>query len=137
MSSPDKPSNGEKRPPPEALVVVEDNVLVAETIADGLEALGYSPVETVSTVKGALDAVRNNPIDLAVLETDVRGHSTEAVLEALDARDIAHVVASTDDRNTLPSKAPYLLKPFSFYQLKNVVTKALKQASARLPKRQH
>lgn len=135
MNTQNKPSDGEKIAPPEALVV-EDNMLVAETIADGLEALGYSPVKTVSTVKSALDVVGNEPIDLAVLETDVRGHSTETVIEALDAKGIAHVVASSDGRNPLSSQAPYLQKPFSFSQLKSAVTKALKQASAHLLNRQ-
>ncbi|WP_458070808.1 hypothetical protein [Rhodanobacter sp. BL-MT-08] len=134
MSTPNKPFDAEKLAPPKALVV-EDNMLVAETIADGLEVLGYSPVETVSTVKGALDSVADEPIELAVLETDVRGHSTEAVLEALDAKDVAHVIASTESCDALSTEGTYLQKPFSFFQLKNAVAKAARQVSQRISNR--
>lgn len=121
--------------PPSALVV-EDNLLVAETIADGLSAIGYAPVETVGSVKAALDAVDEENIDLAVLETDVRGHSAEPVLDALDAKGVAHIVASTDGCNPLPGHAPYLQKPFGFSQLKSAVDQAREQAAVRSWNRQ-
>jgi DNA-binding response OmpR family regulator len=130
------PPTQEANAPPVALIV-EDNHLVAETLADGLSALGYASVETVSTVKGALDAVGNENVALAVLETDVRGHSTEPVLDALDASDVAHVVASSDGCNPLPGHAPYLQKPFGFSQLKSAVDQAREQASIRSWNRVH
>ncbi|MBB6245135.1 hypothetical protein [Rhodanobacter sp. A1T4] len=118
-------------------LVVEDNPLVAETIADGLSAIGYAPVESVSSVKSALNAVNDQDVDLAVLETDVRGHSTEPVLDALDSKDIAHIVASSDGCNPLPGHAPYLQKPFGFSQLKSAVDQAREQASVRSWDRLH
>jgi len=122
--------------PPSALVV-EDNTLVAETIADGLSVMGYARVETVSSVKAALKVIGEENIDLAVLETDVRGHSTEPVLDALDATDVAHVVASSDGCNPLPGHAPYLQKPFGLSQLKSAVSQARNQASVRSWNRLH
>jgi len=121
---------------PSALVV-EDNTMVAETIADGLSAMGYASVETVSSVKAALNAVGEEDIDLAVLETEVRGKSTESVLVALDATDIAHVVTSTDGCNSLPGHAPYLQKPFGLSQLRSAVSQARDQASVRSWNRLH
>jgi CheY-like chemotaxis protein len=124
-------------PLPQSALVVEDNRLVAETIADGLSAMGYFPVETVSSVNEALEAVDNENIFLAVVETDVGGDSTEPVLNALDAKDVAHVVASWDGCKPLPGHAPYLQKPFGFHQLKSAVEQATHQASIRSWNRVH
>lgn len=104
MITTNPPPSQETNAPPVALIV-EDNHLVAETLADGLTTLGYAVVETTNTVKGALDAVSGKNVVLAVLETDVRGQSTEPVLEALDESDVAHVVASSDGCNPLPGHA--------------------------------
>jgi CheY-like chemotaxis protein len=131
-----KPLNPHGDVSPSALVV-EDNALVAETIAEGLTAIGYASVETVSSVNAALDALNTENIDLAVVETDVRGHSTESVLDALDAKDVAHVVASSEGCNPLPGHAPYLQKPFGFDQLKSAVDQARHLASIRSWKRLH
>jgi DNA-binding response OmpR family regulator len=132
----DKRSSPETIETPSALVVV-DNPLLAETVADGLSAIGYAAVKSVDSVKAALDAVDGENIDLAVLETDVRGHSTEPVLVALNSKDIAHVVASFDGCNSLPGQAPYLQKPFGFSQLKSAVSQAREQASVRSWNRLH
>lgn len=131
-----KPFGQQEDASPSALVV-EDNSLVAETIADGLTAIGYTSVETVGSLKAALDAVNSENIDLAVIETDVRGHSTEPVLNALDAKDVAHVVASSHGCNPLPGHAPYLQKPFGLNQLKSAVDQARHQASIRSWNRLH
>lgn len=123
--------------PPQAALVVEDNLLVAETIADGLNAIGCAPVECVTSVNAALKAVNDHAVDIAVLETDVKGQSTEPVLDALDSKDIAHVVASLDGCNPLPGHAPYLQKPFGFSELKTAVSQARQQASVRSWNRVH
>lgn len=123
---------GDDSTPPQVALIVEDNALVAETIADGLIAIGCESVECVSSVNAALKAVDNHDVDIAVVETDVRGQSTEPVLAALDAKDIAHVVASLDGCNPLPGHAPYLQKPFGFAELKAAVGQAREQASVRL-----
>lgn len=121
---------------PSALVV-EDNALVAEAIADGLTAIGYATVETAGSVSAALYAVDKENIELAVIETDVRGDSTEPVLNALDAKDVAHVVASSNGCNPLPGHAPYLQKPFGLNQLKSAVDQARHLASIRSWNRLH
>ena len=126
----ERTSDESKTLQPQALVV-EDNTLVAETIADGLSTLGYAPIEIVSTANAALEAVLNEDVNLAVLETAVRGHSTEVVMEALDSKDIAHVVTYSDSCHRAPGHAPYLRKPFGFCQLKDAVTQAIEQASVR------
>ena len=123
--------------PPHAALVVEDNLLVAEAIADGLVAIGYATVATAGSVNAALDVVDREDIELAVIETDVRGDSTEPVLNALDAKDVAHVVASSHGCNPLPGHAPYLQKPFGFNQLKSAVDQARHQASIRSWNRMH
>ena len=117
--------------PPEAALVVEDNALVAETIADGLTAMGCESVECVTSVRAALNAVSHHDVDIAVVETDVRGQSTEPVLDALDAKDVAHVIASHDACNRLPGNAPYLQKPFGFVELRDAVSQAQQLASIR------
>ena len=118
-------------------LVVESNKLVAETIVDALSDIGYEPVETASSIQAALDIVDEENIDLAILETDVRGHSTEPVLIALDAKDIAHVVASSEGCVQLPWRAPYLQKPFGLSELKAAVSHAHALASVRSWNRLH
>ena len=122
---------------PHAALVVEDNLLVAEAIADGLTAIGYNSVETAGSVNAALDVVDKENIELAVIETDVRGASTEPVLNALDGKDVAHVVASSYGCNPLPGHAPYLQKPFGLNQLRSAVDQARHLASIRSWNRLH
>jgi DNA-binding response OmpR family regulator len=117
--------------PLNAALVVEDDSLLAETIADGLEELGCSPVLRVTSITSALKVIENDDIRLAVVDTEVRGLSTEPVLERLDASDVAHVVASYDNCKSLPGHAPYLQKPFGFFQLKVAVMHAREMASVR------
>ncbi|MBB6186195.1 hypothetical protein [Rhodanobacter sp. MP7CTX1] len=117
--------------PPHSALVVEDNKLVAETIADGLTAMGCESVECVTSVKAALKAVDEHDVDIAVVEAKVRGQSTEPVLDALNANDVAHVVASHEAPNPLPQHAPYLQKPFGLPALKDAVSRAQQLMSVR------
>jgi DNA-binding NtrC family response regulator len=122
--------------PPTALVV-EENALLAETIADGLGRLVSTPVASVTSISAALDVIETQDVQMAVVDTSVRGQSTEVVLNLLDATDIPHVVASFDGCIRLPGHAPYLQKPFSFYQLKAAVAQAREQAAVRSWNRVH
>jgi hypothetical protein len=51
------------------------------TAADGLGVLGYPNVEKANSVEQA-------PFVIALVETSVRKHSTEPVIEALEAKEI-------------------------------------------------
>lgn len=126
------PEEGHQAP---SALVVEDNPFVAETIADGLHKIGYGSVETVSSVDAALNTVSEEKLDVAVVEIDVKGGSTEPVLDALDAKNVAHVVASCHPCNPLPGDAPYLQKPFGLGELRSAVDQARYQASIRSWKR--
>jgi len=115
-----------------AALVVEDNALVAETIADGLGELGYSTVKTVGSVEKAINVVSRDLVDMAIVETSVGSRSTQPVLDALGANNTAHVVVATSTWfGSRPTNVPYLEKPFGFYQLRTAVNDARDQASIR------
>ncbi|HMG21664.1 MAG TPA: response regulator, partial [Kofleriaceae bacterium] len=106
------------------IVLVEDNLQLATTIADGLTEDGYG-VDVVGTAAAAIERVLRRDLDVMVLDLGLpdrdgievlrelraaRVHVPILVLTARDAVDarVAALDAGADD---------YLVKPFAFAEL--------------------
>lgn len=112
------------------VMVVEDEALVSMLIEDLLADLGCEPLGPLTRVSDAIDFVRDesHAIDAALLDVNLAGERSNAVAEALAARDIAFVLctgyddAGVDDRW---QNRPLLRKPFVGHQLEKALREAL------------
>jgi len=106
------------------LLVVEDEVHLAEVIADNLELEGWS-VDVVGDGLGALERVRSSPPDLILLDVMLPGMDGFSVCETLRGEGIQTPVlfltakSSRDDRvkGLALGGDDYLGKPFDLEEL--------------------
>ena len=99
------------------VLVLEDSFLVAEVIAETLEAGGCDVVGPVSRVDSALPIARDEPLDGAVLDVNLAGEFSFPVADTLAERGVPFLfVTGYSDLEVLPSrfrKAPMMHKPFA------------------------
>jgi CheY-like chemotaxis protein len=109
------------------ILVVEDMLLVAETIADLLQSCGCEVVGPVSRVQRALSLAREAALDGAVLDVNLAGELSFPVATALDERRIPFVfLTGYDDASVFPPHfraTPQLGKPFDNDELANLLTR--------------
>lgn len=76
------------------ILVVEDSMIIALDTEECLLTLGAKEVAVQTTVAGALDALAHGAFDLALLDFNLGGESSEAVAEELRARGIPFWLAT-------------------------------------------
>ncbi|MDP9197869.1 MAG: response regulator [Pseudomonadota bacterium] len=97
------------------VLLLEDSELIAmhmeEMLADG----GCDVVATLDTVAAALEYIRSNPVDAAVLDVNLRGEKVFGVAADLKSRGIPFVFSTGAGERFIPPEfdaAPHLSKPF-------------------------
>ncbi len=96
------------------VLVVEDDEVVAEAAAMMLADVGAQIVGPCATVTAALAALEQNPVDLALLDVDLKGMRSNAVAQALDAKQIPYVAATGYTIAAAAAGAPVILnKPYT------------------------
>lgn len=115
------------------ILVVEDEVIVARTIANQLKQLGYTVVGTVSSGTAAIEKAKSTQPDLVLMDVVLKGDmdGITAANHICSQHDIPIVflTAYADDntlqraKNTLP--LGYIVKPFSPGELRVAVELAL------------
>jgi len=106
------------------VLVVEDEGVVADLLADMLEAIGYADVRRAATVDEALDQIERSPPVIAILDVNLRGAPAHPVATKLKALDIPFVVATGFDPKKLPHSfagAVVLRKPFQRQDLEKAI----------------
>ena len=73
------------------VLIVEDEHLFAEYLANAMTAEGAEVIEPVGTVNAALDIIANTPLDGVTLDLKLAGEMTFQVADALTARNIPFV----------------------------------------------
>ncbi|MEA2746839.1 MAG: hypothetical protein QOI41_982 [Myxococcales bacterium] len=119
------------------LLVVEDDVTVAETIREVLVAAGYSVPEVVPSGMAALEAAKRIRPALVLMDVQLEGPldgiETASQLRAATNVRVVYLTGSTDDATLQRAKqtAPlgYLKKPFNARELRIAVEIALHQAA--------
>ncbi len=115
------------------LMIVEDEALIAEDIADLCEDIGLAPVFVAYRAGQAIDYLKNNPVDLVLLDINLE--------DKIDGVEIAQFIkkecqadfiflTSYSDQHTLQrvvstNPAGYIVKPFNKEQLQSTITLAL------------
>jgi CheY-like chemotaxis protein len=121
------------------ILVVEDEWLIAESLADDLGLEGYAVAGPAHSVAQAKDVLAGGGVDGAILDIDLRGEKSFPFAEALAAQGIPFVFMSGYANADLPAQlrgAPLVSKPVSRAQLASALNQML-QASARATDQAH
>jgi DNA-binding response OmpR family regulator len=73
------------------VLIIEDQELLAEYLADAMTAEGAEVIESVGTVNAALDIIENTRLDGVTLDLKLAGETSFRVADALAARNIPFV----------------------------------------------
>lgn len=112
------------------ILVVEDEYMIADEVAEALETAGAEVVGPVGQVGAALDLARvEGRLDGALLDVSLNGEMVWPVLDALAERGVPVVLATGYDASTVPpayAHIPRCEKPAEM----RVVLRALRTAIA-------
>ena len=110
------------------VLIVEDAVLLALELETGLSEAGAEIVGPAYELEEAM-ALLNRPIDAAVLDANLNGHSVTPVAQALAARGVPFVFATGyGDTGGAPGgfDAPVIRKPYDVTQVAAAVAELLR-----------
>ncbi|RMB56051.1 DNA-binding response regulator [Dokdonia sinensis] len=115
------------------ILVVEDEILIADNICDHLEELGYEPLEPVSNYTGAIEALEAEHPDIAILDIQLAGKKTGIDVARIirDKYNIPFIflTSNSDEQTVSEAKETYppafLVKPFSKAELYTSIEIAL------------
>jgi DNA-binding NtrC family response regulator len=114
------------------ILVVDDDAPIREAVVAGLKKLGHEILEAGAGA-AALEEVRRNPVDLAIIDLklpDMEGTDLFAALRIIRPEAIAIMIsgmATVNDAVTALKKGIYdfITKDFRMHELRKVVVKAL------------
>ena len=100
-----------------AILVIEDEPLIAMMLEDFLDALGYELAGSADGVAGALELVEQGGFDAALLDVNLRdGETSWPVADALNACGRPFILATGGGSDAVPARhagAPMLSKPYT------------------------
>jgi CheY-like chemotaxis protein len=115
------------------VLVVEDEMLIVMMIEDMLADLGCEAIVTAASVDQALAKIEAHVFDIAMLDANLAGMSSEPIADVLAARNVPFFFATGQIGNGLckahPNR-PVLKKPFHFEALRETFRQALPQTLA-------
>jgi CheY-like chemotaxis protein len=115
------------------ILIVDDEVLVLMELADMLADLGHIVVASENRLESALAIARTEPIDMAILDINLRGLTSFPVAQVLRRRGVAVIFASGYGPSGLNEEfreAHFLSKPYCMDTLGAMVVKAHDAMSA-------
>ena len=110
------------------VLIVEDEMLIALLIEDFLIEFGCSPTGPYGSVAQALDAIRDEQVDMAVLDVNLGGEMVYPVAEMLEGLHIPFLFLSGYGQEALrPGDTHWRVctKPFTAKDLANMMSEAL------------
>lgn len=120
-----------------SILIVEDESVIALSIEEALEELGFSNVNVALNVADALELFENNKFDLAILDINLKDHidGIELALLLKEQRELPVIfLTGNSDRSTVSKAkhaepAGFLIKPFDKLNLSINLDIALFQQS--------
>jgi CheY-like chemotaxis protein len=97
------------------VLIVEDDDLAAEALQVSLEDAGYLPLAPAASVATALESLKSNTVDAALLDINLGGELVFPVADALASRGVPFVFVSAYPRTDIPPEhrdRPLVSKPF-------------------------
>jgi DNA-binding response OmpR family regulator len=110
------------------VLVVEDQALLAELIAEGLGQ--QLEVLCAATVAEGVELLMGAAVDVVLLDCIVPGETTWQIVLEADRQDVPVVLMTGDPvqmKNAASGTRPYILKPFTLSDLKRVLEQAARQ----------
>jgi CheY-like chemotaxis protein len=108
------------------ILLVEDEFLVAAMVEDSLIDLGAVVVGPAYRVRDGVRLAEQEEIDAAVLDVNLEGERSDAIADALAARNIPFVLATGyGDAEAGRRGAPVLDKPYTPEMLAAALLRAL------------
>jgi CheY-like chemotaxis protein len=105
-----------------SILLVEDEVLIRMMIAEMLSELQHSVVAETGSLNEALELAANADFELAILDVNLGGDSSEPVARLLDARKKSFVLATGYGARAMLGlfrDRPLLTKPFQIEALQS------------------
>jgi CRP-like cAMP-binding protein len=84
------------------VLILEDNFFTAKALSDAVREHGYDVAGVVGQVQGALDFLQRRDIDGAIVDINLRGHSSFPVCEELERMKVPFFFLSGYDRSVIP-----------------------------------
>ena len=109
------------------ILLVEDEVLIAEMVVDMLTGLGATVIGPATSLEAGLSLAGSESIDAAVLDINLRGERIDPIADLLDARGIpvlfatGYGTAAGVDRRD----APVIDKPYTQERLATGLVRAI------------
>jgi DNA-binding LytR/AlgR family response regulator len=104
-----------------AVLVVEDEFLIADDIAFAFARLGIKTVGPAKTVQRARDLIEGNPhLDGAVLDINLRGELVFVLVDLLRERGVPVIFATGYDQASIPREyrdIPRYEKPLNYQKI--------------------
>ena len=110
------------------VLVVEDETLVAMLVEDMLIDAGAQVLGPVATVAAALQLIQTERPDVAVLDLNLAGETSEPIADALTGMNVPFVVASGYGQAGVPTRhanVPVLAKPYAPEELTQALARLL------------
>jgi len=108
------------------VLVVEDDVIIAEAALLLLSDLGAEAIGPCASVGAALAALGEHSVDLALLDVDLNGMRSTAVANALAERAIPYVAATGHTIAAAMAGAPVIVeKPYTPARLRAALETAI------------
>jgi DNA-binding response OmpR family regulator len=110
------------------ILIVEDEFIIAEALADCVRNLGFDCAGPAQSVKAGIDLIDGEPIDAAILDMRLGNDRADDVADALAARKIPFAFAVGELSDIAQRRWPYaliLLKPYSDQQVAETLGRLL------------
>lgn len=115
------------------ILVVEDEIIIADNICDTLEDLGYEPLEPAISYTEAIEIIEETKPDLAILDIQLSGRKTgiDIAEEIIGKYNFPFIFLSSNSDSATIGEAKkvtpsaYLVKPFSKDELFTSIEVAL------------
>jgi signal transduction histidine kinase len=117
------------------ILVVEDELIIAESLANDLEELGYEIVDQVTSGAAAIASVVTHKPDLILMDIALQGEmdgiETAIAIQAQANTPVVYLTSYADEKTLQRSLATnsfgYILKPYKERELRAVIETALKK----------
>ncbi|MDR6529542.1 CheY-like chemotaxis protein [Caulobacter rhizosphaerae] len=112
---------------PVRILVVEDEYLLADDLADALTALGAQVIGPVGVLAEALALAETAPINGAILDINLHGQMVFPLADVLAAKGVPYVFATGYGQESLPEAyqgVPTLSKPVNAQALQPLLAAA-------------
>ena len=110
------------------VLVCDDNLLMAEVVAEFLRECGLGPMGPVVRLESAMQMARERALDGAILDINLNGRPCFPICAILSARRIPFVFLTGYPAAKIPVEyrhAPLVTKPFELTEMKEVLAHML------------